>query len=143
MIASCQSLLQSESETLKKQSRKIRRDHDRIRARMRKQQRNSTEPVSISDEEVVQMQERTDQRVFELITARMVRFFGEDMEDREEEVTRRTAIFRKKGAALLMIDGQPALEVKAPQWIPSADGVDCHIEYKEYEVNGATQYLKN
>lgn len=126
-----------------KQPRRIKRDHDRIRARMEKQQKNAMQPVEITDAEVVEMQERTDQRVFELITARMVRFFGEDMEEREEEVTKRTAIFRKKGAALLMIDGQPALEVKAPEWIPSANGVDCHIEFKEYDVNGETQFLSN
>ncbi|CAH9012469.1 conserved hypothetical protein [Vibrio phage 434O48-1] len=103
----------------------------------------SAPPVEISDEEIASMQEKTEARVFELITARMRRFFGNNFEEKAQEVTKRTAIFRKNGAALLMIDGQPALEIEPPKWIPNADGVDCHIEFKEYDVNGETQFLNN
>lgn len=122
--------------------RKIKREHDRIRNKIRNT-KPSVPPVEISDEDIASMQKKTEARVFELIAKRMCRFFGDDFEKREEEVTKRTAIFRKNGAALLMIDGQPALEVEPPKWIPSADGVDCRIEFKEYDVNGETQFLNN
>lgn len=127
---------------MKAPKRRIRREHDRIRGKIRNE-KPSAPPVEISDEEIASMQEKTEARVFELITARMRRFFGDNFEEKAQEATKRTAIFRKNGAALLMIDGQPALEVEPPKWIPSADGVDCHIEFKEYDVNGETQFLNN
>ncbi|BAV81140.1 hypothetical protein [Vibrio phage CKB-S2] len=120
--------------------RKMKREHDRIRKKLTKP---SAAPVDISDEEVKDMQEKTEQRVWEIIVARLERFFGDDFEKREEEVRKRTAILRKNGATLVMIDGQPALEIKPPLWVPSAQGVECKIDFNEYEVNGATQYLNN
>lgn len=110
---------------------------------MERQQLRGLTPVDIKDAEITLMQEKTDQKVYELIAMRMARFFGDDFEKREDEVTKRTAIYRKDGATLLMIDGQPALEMKSPKWIPSAKGVDCHIEYKEYDISEIKNYLTN
>lgn len=122
-----------------KMKRKFRRRNERLKEKIFGKAK--AEPISMDDLEA--MESRTEEGVTKLIVERLCKFFGNDFEKKAEEVQKRTAIFRKKGAALVLIDGQPALEVFAPKWIPSAQGVDCHIDYKEYEVNANINYLKN